>query len=151
MNSPVSDETRRAIEHDCIRLMHRYAINADQHNDRFTDVFTPDVVWIRPGMEMRGHAAMQAFIDETIAALRARNPAGPLTRHVITSIDIRVIDEDHAQGVTYGLVFRDNDFSGTLPTPMNTLELVVEYRDEFVRTAAGWLISRHEAEHTFRR
>ena len=149
--SVLTDAERRGIEHDCTMLMHRYAVNADQHIDRFTEVFTDDVVWVRPGQEMHGHAEMQAFMDGNVRANREANPSGHLTRHMMTTIDIRVVDANHAEGVSYALVFRDERFGGSLPVPMSTIELVVEYRDSFVKTASGWKIDRHEAQHVFRR
>ena len=144
MDCPVPDEVRRQIQHDCTMLMHRYTVNADHHPEQFTEVFCDDVVWVRPGMEMHGREEMQAFID-------ANTGPGSLTRHMITTVDIRVVDENSATGTSYALVFRDDEFGGTLPVPMNTIELVVEYRDEFALTDAGWRIARHEALHVFRR
>lgn len=151
MPQPVSDALRREIEHDCTMLMHRYAVNADQHIDRFFEVFTPDALWVRPGMEMRGHAEIQAFMDNMAKSLREANPHGHLTRHLMTTMRIDVVDADKAEGVTYALVFREENFAGTVPVAMNQIELVVEYRDIFVRTPNGWLIDRHEAQHVFRR
>ena len=151
MSTPFSDQQRREIEHDCTMLMHRYAVNADHHIDRFHEVFTKDALWVRPGMEMRGHAEIQGFMDANLAAMRAEKPSGQLTRHMITTVRIDVADIDRAQGVTYALVFRDADYTGALPVAMNQIELLVEYRDEFRPTSLGWRISRHEAQFIFKR
>lgn len=147
----LTDEQRRSIENDCTMLMYRYAIYADHHPECFSEVFAEDAVWIRPGMEMHGAAEAQKFMDEAQRACRQDNPHGHLTRHAITTSLVEVQDHDRAEGIFYGLVFRDEDFAGSLPVSMNTMELVVEYRTRFVRTAAGWRIGRHQAQHVFRR
>lgn len=147
----LTDEARRAIEHDCLMLMNRYAIYADHHPERFSELLADDAIWVRPGMEMHGRTEAQAFMDENQRANREDNPHGHLTRHLITSAHIEVEDLDHARGIIYALVFRDERFAGDLPVPMNTIELVVEYRTNFARSSEGWLISRHHAQHVFRR
>ena len=147
----MTDEERWGIEHACWATFNRYLTNADHHIDRFTETFTEDVVWIRPSGEMHGHAEMQAFMDENVAMQRAGNPHGHVTRHMLTTSRIEVRDAGNADGIFYALVFRDENYGGTLPVPMNTIELVVEYHSSFVKTSRGWLINRHHAQHVFRR
>ena len=150
--STVTDEQRCIITQQCLATFNRYLVNADHHIDRFTDAFTEDVLWVRPGMEMVGHAAMQSFMNENRAACIASNPPhGHLTRHMLTTSVIDVMDADNASGMFYALVFRSEAFAGTLPVPMNEPELVVEYRSTFRRTTKGWLICRHQAQHILRR
>lgn len=146
-----SEDVRRAVEHDCLGLMQRYALTADRDLTGLPDLFAEDGVWVRPGNEMRGRAAMRAMLDAVVQAIHADNPHGHVTRHMFTTSQVDALDDDHARGTFYALVFRDENFDGTMPRPMNTIELVVEYNTEFVRTAEGWRIARHRAEHVFRR
>jgi hypothetical protein len=136
----LSEEQRNHIRQSCIATFNHYLINADHHVDRFTETFTDDVTWVRPSGTMTGHGEMQAFMDANVAAQRAGNPHGHVTRHLLTTADVEVRDADHAEGTFYALVFRDEGFGGTLPVPMTMPELVVEYRSCFLRTSAGWLI-----------
>lgn len=72
------------------------------------------------------------------------------TRHVITNMLVDVVDESSATGVAYAVVFRDRDHGGDGPAPMRAPEAVVEYRDEFRRTAEGWKIARRQSIAAFR-
>lgn len=147
----IDAEERRAITTDCLSLFNTYLINADHHLDRFTDVFTEDVVWTRPGGEMRGHGEMRAFMDRITHDRLAENPNGHITRHMLTTHQITVESATRASGIFYALVYRGDDYAGTLPVPMQLPELVVEYHSSFVLTDKGWLIDRHDAQHIFSR
>ena len=131
--------------------MQRYAICADRDLLRLPELFAEDGIWVRPGNDMRGHREMRAFVEQVQRGILASNPNGHLTRHMFTTSMIEAQDDDHASGIFYALVFRDEHNDGTLPRPMNMIELVVEYRTDFKRTESGWRIVRHEAEHVFRR
>ena len=148
----LTEDQRNSIMQSCLATFNRYLMNADHHVERFTETFTEDVEWVRPGMTMRGHDEMQNFMNEVRDASVASNPPhGHVTRHMLTTNVIDVIDADNAEGTFYGLVFRHEKFGGTLPVPMNEIELVVEYRSSFRRTEEGWLICKHRAQHVFRR
>jgi hypothetical protein len=148
----LSEDRKNLIRQSCLATFNRYMINADHHIDRFTEVFTGDVVWIRPSGTMVGHAEMQAFMDQGQAARQKENPPhGHLTRHLLTTSHIEVTSAHQADGIFYALVFRDEGFAGELPVAMNMPELLVEYRSRFVDTAQGWLIAEHHAQHVFRR
>jgi hypothetical protein len=64
---------------------------------------------------------------------------GPQRKHYITNIIIKV-DGDTASAVSDYLVVRESA-NGLLPVMGGT------YRDQFVKTAAGWRFSRKELEH----
>lgn len=142
---------RRAIAADCLTLFNTYLVNADHHLDRFTDVFTEDVVWVRPGGEMHGHGEMRSFMDAIMQDRLEGNPQGHVTRHMLTTHSVTVESATRAHGIFYALVYRGEEYAGQLPLPMQPPELVVEYRSSFTRTEQGWLIERHEAKHIFSR
>lgn len=148
----MTEDQINSITQSCLRTFNRYLMNADSHVERFTETFTEDVEWVRPGMVMRGHAEMQAFMDTNKKAFVDSNPPhGHVTRHMLTTSVIDVKDADNADGEFYALVFRHEEYQGELPVPMNEIELVVHYNSKFVRTDKGWLINKHQAQHVFRR
>src|SRR5260221_1647301 len=127
------------IEHACARVYHRIAVAADAGFVGYEDCFTPDVVWIRPGMEMRGHGEMRDFLNTELERMRLDNPPhGHLLRHMYTTILIDVTSAQTATGVAYAINFRAERFNGILPAPMNTPELIAAYESEFRKTENGW-------------
>lgn len=149
--SELDPGTKRAISAECLATFNTYLVNADHHHERFTDVFTADVVWVRPGGEMHGKGEMRAFMDRVLQERRAANPHGHVTRHLLTTHAITVESAMRASGIFYALVYRGENFAGDLPMPMEQPELVVEYRSSFVLSKGSWLIDRHEAMHVFSR
>lgn len=135
---------RFAIEHECMKLMVGYCIHADHHQaDEFASVFAEDGVWVQSsGEEIRGSDALRAYI-------RGR-PGGTLTRHVITNMLVDVKDDGIATGIAYAMPFRDREYDGSGSAPMRAASSVIEYHDEFRRTAEGWKIQRRRSVPVFR-
>jgi uncharacterized protein (TIGR02246 family) len=133
-----------AAEHACMRLMVGYCVYADHGQaDEFAALFAEDGAWVQgSGQEIRGRDALRAYI-------KGRSPR-VFTRHVITNMLVDIVDEDRATGVAYAVVFRDRDHAGDGPAPMCAPEAVVEYRDEFRRTAEGWKFVRRQSIAAFR-
>ncbi|MDB5861377.1 MAG: hypothetical protein JWQ76_5066 [Ramlibacter sp.] len=132
------DELRTAaIQVACMNLVARYGQLADQREHQaFSEVFAPEGEWIRPGMHMRGREEIFRFMES--------RPARALTRHVCGSIAIDVADEDHARGLSYTTVYRESDYGGSGTARLVQPEMVVDYRDTFVRIDGRWHIaSRH--------
>lgn len=128
------------IQAACAMLVARYCHCADQREHRaFSEVFAPDGEWIRPGMHMRGR-------DEIFGFMEARPPA--LTRHVCGSIHVEVIDADHARGLNYTTVYRAQDHAGSGSARLHA-QMVVDYRDDFVRLQGRWYIQRRHTTVVF--
>jgi len=135
------------VESACARLVLRSIRAFDEHDWRtYAQLFTEDGVFIRanePREPLVGPAAIEA-------ALAAR-PTTRLTVHLCTNIEIDVLDREHAAGRCYLLLY-----SGDASQPESgagrraeAVQRVGEYRDRFVRTAAGWRISRREGRLIF--
>lgn len=123
-------------------LVARYGHLADQReHGAFAELFAPDGEWIRPGMHMHGREEIFRFMDA--------RPAEALTRHVVGSICIDVIDADHARGMSYTTVYRERKFQGRLPVPLAQPEMVVDYHDDYVRIAGRWHIAKRHATVVF--
>lgn len=136
----MDDLQRLVIEHSCMRLMQAYCNRLDERDyDAFLAIYTPDGVWARVGaggFELKGPKAILEFLAKRMPDI--------VSRHFCTNCEVEVIDADSARGLCFGLVVRGprND-GGGVPT-LRGVELIVEYRDTFVRTAAGWRIARRE-------
>ena len=115
-------DERRAIEHDCARLIALYAnLNDEARWDEVAALYADDGVMVRPtapDAPTQGRAAI-------LAAFKAR-PAR-VTRHVCSNVVIDVDSETTAHGVSAMLLFT----GATGP-------LVGSFHDRFVRTADGW-------------
>ena len=122
---------------DAIReLMASYAMALDAC--RFADVaacFAPDGEWTTSYGAARGPAEIEKFI----AGIVPVKGEGPQRKHYITNIIIAV-DGERANAVSDYLVVRESE-NGLMPVMGGT------YRDQFVKTAAGWRFARKELEH----
>src|ERR1700722_12799246 len=96
--SPLSDLEIVAIEHACSKLYQRLGVAADSDFDGFVECLSPDVVWTRPTMTMRGHEEVKAFLAQELERTRQHASTGHLTRHLYTTIVIDVRDRSHAVG-----------------------------------------------------
>lgn len=132
----------------------RYATYVDSESwDQLFALWADDCVWTRPGTNpIIGPTAARAFLEQRQAERNANNPNGSLARHMVTSVRVDPIDETTADATWYALVIRNDRWDGQLPAtvPRSLPHLVVEYHTSFERRAAGWQITRHDAQHVFR-
>lgn len=113
---------RRAIEHDCARLIALYAnLNDEARWDEAAALYAEDGVMVRPTAPDKPTQGREAIL----AAFKARPPR--VTRHVCSNVVIDVESEDTASGVSAMLLF-----TGAAEP------LVGSFHDTFVRTADGW-------------
>ena len=73
-----------------------------------------------------------------------------LSRHVSTNALVDVTGPDTARGISYATVYKHEGHEGG-EAPLEGPESIVEYRDEFVRTPAGWRIAVRRSTSVFRR
>ena len=122
---------------DAIReLMATYAMALDAC--RFADVaacFSPDGEWTTNYGAARGPAEIEKFISGIVPV----KGEGPQRKHYITNIIIQV-DGDNASAVSDYLVVRESE-NGLMPVMGGS------YKDNFIRTPAGWRFSRKELVH----
>ena len=139
----MTEDERRAIEQDCLKLIATYAIAADSHDaERFVGIFAEDGQWIRPKASIAGHAALRAFM--------LQRPRSVLSRHVSTNALVDVTGPDTARGISYAIVYKHEGHEGG-EAPLDGPESIVEYRDEFIRTPDGWRIAVRRSTSVFRR
>jgi len=135
------------IERECTRLVLR-SLRAFDDRDwiAYADLFAADGVFIRanaPAEPLVGRAAIRQALEE--------RPASRLTRHLCTNLEIDVLDEEHARGFCYLLLYAGD---ATQPEAVggrqaDGVQRIGEYRDAFVHTAEGWRIGRREGQLVF--
>ncbi len=119
----MSRDEERSIEHDCARLVARYAQLSDAANWEETALlFAPDGRMARP-------ADPDAWINGRAAILTAfkARPARQ-ARHLCSNIVVQVLSDSEAHGETTLALFTPDD-----PPRIGLFE------DRFTRTDAGWL------------
>jgi 3-phenylpropionate/cinnamic acid dioxygenase small subunit len=134
----VSESVSAGVEAElAIRnVIARIAILADQGDlDEYADQFTQDAVWDFPNAPRHGRVDIRAGAE----ARRAEGTTGPgtSTRHLITTVAVRVDHADRATADSY-FVFLQN--TTTSPTIFN----MGAYHDSFVRDGLVWRLARRE-------
>lgn len=133
-----------AIEWECVKVIMQYAqaVN-DWDIHKFVSLFVPDGIWQRPGVEpLHGRVEMLGFMKS-----QSRNR---LIRHVNGGYVVTVEDDDRASAISQTTVY-DTVGDTTIPSPLPGPDMVVEYRDKFVRIDDRWLIARRDTEVLFHR
>ena len=136
-------EAERRIEWDCVDVLVRF-INALDACDYETmaELMAPDGVWIRPGGDLEG--------PEAVRQAGLRRPAGLVTCHVISNVAVNVIDEDHAEGLTYLTVYRyDGERLSSGPAPLRGPHMVGISKNRLLRTCDGWRIQEKQTIRIF--
>ena len=141
------DERKRiAIERECERLVTAYCHLVD-HGEaaKIADLFTEDGVWTSPEFTANNREEVRAAMTQ-----RQEN-ANRMSRHVCNNFQLDVIDDDHAEGVVYLTLYRNDGKPGRRLSPLEGPVMVGEYRDAVVRGDEGWKISRREIVVSFLR
>lgn len=135
--SQVQAETTEAA---CRSLVLDYAYYRDRPDaDAFANLFAEDGTLVVLGEEYASREKIRARLQGAAA--------GPVFRHMMSTIRIFPRDEDHADGVSYVTVYTAPPGDG--PMPVQGFAAIGEYHDQFVRTPAGWKIQRREFKLVF--
>lgn len=119
-------------------LVISYAQHRDNYDaESFANLFTEDGVLIIGNNRWEGRDAIRARIE----ALDSRTTI----RHHMSSIRITQIDDNHASGVSYAVIYSSPPGSNEISGPA----LIGDYVDQYVRTEAGWKISHRELKSIF--
>ena len=137
---------RIEIERACERLVTGYCHYVDHGQaERIAELFSKDGVWSSPETRMEGQEQLRKGFG------RRQANAGRMSRHVCNNLLIDVIDSDHAEGTVYLTLYRHDGKPGRALSPLESPELVGEYRERVVRTSEGWRIAHRESEVSFLR
>ncbi len=139
----MNDMTRMLIEHECRRLMLLYCQHVDHlAPEAFANLFTEDAYY-NPAAhpEMTGQAEILNWIKAY--------PKNRRARHCSVNQLVNVVDAENATGTSYAMVFRQEDPLEGTPSPNVAPRAIVEYRDNFRRTAKGWRIAERQYQYDF--
>lgn len=115
----------------CSNLVYGYAYHRDNFNaQEFANLFTHDASLTVLTQNWLGRENIQARIEGM------KN--GSTTRHEMSTIFITPVDENHATGVSYAVIYSAPAGSSTV----SSAPLIGEYHDEFLLTAEGWKIAK---------
>jgi hypothetical protein len=144
----VTDDMIRRIsdELEIRNLVARLGHMADmgELESEYLPLFTEDAEWIFPGSgDAAATVATVKGHEEILADRRQRRASGfqgpgTDTRHLNTTLAVRVDGSDTAEAESYWL------FIGDGQTGQPRLRGVGLYRDTFRRTPAGWKLSRRQ-------
>ncbi len=134
MNESEHETARRA----CEALITRYTHIADfGPGSSMPDIFTGDGVWTSGEETYEGRDALAAFFG--------RDKGHAKSRHVSSNVAVTITADDEAEALSYFTLYRYSEEKPRVPDLDQQPVILGEYRDRFVRTEAGWRISRREA------
>ena len=125
-------EAARAIEWDCVQLAHSFygLLDAKRYGD-LVSLFSRDGIWVRLGKPVPR--------DELLKTMGEREDW--VTAHLVTNLQVHVIDADHAETEQYITLYRHEGWAGKSKPPPVTLPLaVLHHHDRMVREDGVWKI-----------
>jgi hypothetical protein len=136
-------EAERAIEWDCAQVLTRFFNYFDQWRYQdMADLFAEDGVWHRQGQALAGRAAILAALAQRSTTQRVR--------HVVTNLQIDVVDADTAASLLYVTAYRhDTGAKQTEPPRIRAPYLLLVVPGRLRRTQAGWRIVHMEMNREF--
>jgi hypothetical protein len=143
----MDSERRRIIEHECKNLSVAYARYIDfKEYEQFVELFALDGELKLAGGPIIGHENLKKAMARRSDTLRSR--------HVLTNIYINVMDEDHAEGISYLTLYRheggDHESDDEGPREITGPAAIGHYSDKFIRTDEGWRFASRVLHFAFR-
>ena len=138
-------DDRRAIEHECTRLIHHYANLTDAHDwEAIVALYTEDGLMTRPTAPDSPITGRKALMDAFLS-----RPAR-ISQHVCANVVVSVESETEASAYSVILLFTGKEADdGGLPHKGDG-PLVGYYKDRFKLTKDGWRFSERRGALTFR-
>jgi hypothetical protein len=141
----MTPEELTAIEAACIRLQQRYGTLADRQAPAFRELFAPDATITLPD------TPPFLGLDAILAGQAQWRESGILMRHVCTNFVIDVLDQSHATGICYLMVFYGGPQAADASEVVPTLPILLgEYHDRFVKIGETWLFQSRALKRIFR-
>lgn len=132
----------RAIEWDCTQLLVKFYNLLDQKRyEEMAALFTADGVWVRLGKQLVGPAGILHEMNER---------EDWLTTHLVSNIEINVIDENRAETMQYVVQYRAENYDpASGPAPVVPPMGVLRHRDQLVRDGEAWKFKRKTSRAVF--
>jgi hypothetical protein len=123
----------RVIEWDCAQLVLRfYGLLDAKRYDELVALFSKDGVWVR----MRKPLSR----SEIMATQSERE--NWVTAHVVTNLQVHVIDEDHAETQQYITLYRQENWADSSGVPpVSPPRAILRHHDRLVRENGAWKIA----------
>jgi hypothetical protein len=143
----MDSEMRRIIERECKNLSIACARHIDfKEYEQFVNLFAPDGEF---------KLAVRSIIGlENLKKAMAMRSDTLRSRHVLTNIYINVIDEDHAEGISYLTLYRheggDQSSDDEGPREIAGPAAIGHYSDKFILTDEGWRFASRVLHFAFR-
>lgn len=134
---------RRAIEWDCAQLLIRFfnAFDAFRYEE-MAAMFAPDGVWHRQGKALQGRPAILGALNERLTT--------QTVRHVITNIDVTVLDADRARFLFYLTAYADDGVAPRGEPPIIAAPfLLLTVPGSYIRIDGRWKIAEMTMNRTF--
>lgn len=142
MTSAVSRDVARAIEWDCTRTLTQFFNFFDQWRyDDMVALFSPGGVWHRQGKALQGEA-IKATLEQ-----RSRTQT---VRHVITNVQVDVVDAMTAQFVLYVTAYMQD--SGKKPDKVPKIQmphLLLVVPGKMANVGGAWKIAHMSMNREF--
>lgn len=131
---------QQSIEQACRSLLAEYAVAVDTGDAAgMVVLFAPDGTLRRGDLTLRG--------PDELPKILGKRPDDLVMRHLLTTMRIRVVDSDHAEGLTYYMVH--NGRGADLPLAMGQPFSIGDWHSRFVRTEQGWKLADQEIVRAF--
>lgn len=132
----------RAIEWDCTQLLVKFYNLLDQKRyQEMAALFTADGVWVRLGKELVGPSGILDAMNER---------EDWLTAHLVSNIEINVIDDNRAETMQYVVQYRAENYDpASGPAPVVPPMGVLRHRDRVVRDDGVWKFKRKTSRAVF--
>lgn len=140
----MTEDDELKIEAACIRLQRRYGTLADRQDPKFRELFTEDASITLPGYPP--FAGLKAIM----AGQAEWRESGIVMRHICTNFTIEVIDDSHADGITYLTVYRHEPMAEPPAEPPSLPVSVGEFHDTFLKQGGKWLFKSRVLRRVFR-
>lgn len=138
-------EQRKEIEEDCRNLVIAITQHGDHNQvEECVRLFAEDGTWLRGGQAYKGRAEIRKSYARGGTAVARHFNGGTL---------VNVVDDYHAEAVTYYLMFRYDPKveDPQLPLPLEPPFSAGEWHDTFVKTAEGWRFQSRQTKRLFQR
>jgi hypothetical protein len=141
----MSVEQQVSAKSEIKMLVDGYAIHRDSLNaDAYADLFAEDGKFIFRGTVYTGREVLQQRIKDV-------NPLST-TMHVMASSLITLVDEEHATGVHYAMIYSkmlDKPVERGETIPVKSFAVMGKYLDKYTLTKAGWKIAERSFQPVF--
>src|SRR5260370_10634343 len=125
-----------SIEQARTRLCNAYALRIDAYDyDRFIELWSEDAVFDVFGREFSGHEGVRSFLQAREGEM--------ICRHIVTNVEIEVLDAETAKGACYTIAYRVQNALGNEPGPLLRPIFLMDCYSFFKRDPKrGWVFTR---------